>query len=360
MQDKRKILVIMTGGTICSVVDENNENQSDAKRIRSKITNYYINSESPFADAAEFDTVFLSDDVLSENITVDVWNELLEVFRDKEIWSKYLGIIVLHGTDTLAFTSCLLSMVLSGAPIPVCMVSSQLDLSKSATNGYINFKVAVELLFNGIKPNVYVVYRNMINERDAYDSMGKMYVHLGSQVMQCGSYSHNFYSVGAVEIKDIDNAKAEGKEFETNLFLLDKIEKITDNVLLLQSYIGQRYSRLNLDGVKAVLHMTYHSETVCVERKKENLKNDNYSERSVLYLIDICRKKGIPFVLTPCDEKSYTYVSSGDAIRNGALALYGTTVEAAYVKSLIGCSMENLGNSLIDFLKKKINFEFAY
>lgn len=360
MSDREKILVVLTGGTICSEADDNNENQSSAENASKKIISSFKKSKSPFANVVDFDTRSLSEDILSENMTISVWNELIDIFRDKSIWTIYKGIIVLHGTDTLAYTSSLLALILAGAPIPVCMVSAQLDLSHKETNGFANFNASVELIMNGIAPNVYVVYRNMIDSRNSYDSNGELLVHYGSHVLQCTNYNHNFYSEDAEKIIDKNNAKLQGRAFETNSFLIDKISKLSDEVMLIQAYVGLKYSRLNLTGVKAIVHGTYHSDTVCVERKRPNETNDNYTDSSILYLLKKAKELNIPVIISPCNKDAYTYTSTGDALRNGAKGIFGTTLETAYAKTVIGIALGLESKKLMDFLNEKVNLEFVY
>lgn len=359
--DKRmKILIVITGGTICSETNEKNENQSNAAEMKKTIVAAFEKSKSPYADAVIFGERSLPEDILSENMTFKVWNELLKIFQDKTIWEDYKGIIVLHGTDTLAYTSSFLSLVLTGAPIPVIMVSSQLDLWGKEANGHANFRAAVELIMNGIKPNVYAVYRNMADEKNPYDSSGQIIVHFGAHLKQCANYSHNFYSDDGMTVENTGNAKLEGKRFETDIMLAERLHELSEDVLLIQPHTGMKYSRFNLDGVKAVVHVTYHSDTVCVERKTPNGANDNYTDRSILYLLEKCKEKNIPVIMSPCNKEAYTYTSTGDALRNGAFGVYGMTLEVAYVKTVLGVSLGKEGSELIAFLSESVNGEFVY
>lgn len=351
MNKKGRILVIMTGGTICSESNSQNENVSRASKMGCLLIDNYKKSSSPYASSAEFDVVRLSRDVLSENITLEVWNELLSVFKNC-VEKEHVGVIVLHGTDTLAYTSCLLSLMLTKMSIPTCMVSAQLDLTRAETNGYVNFRAAVELIYNGILPNVYVVYRNMKNENDPYDSDGKTYVHLGSRLNQCESYSHSFFSEGAYEIENTENAAYTGVGFNKNPELLSGISTLSGGVLFLTPYACMSYSFFDLKNVKAVVHKTYHSQTVCA--------GDGLSDTSILNFLNRCRERDIPIVLAPCDDGAYTYSTTGDALRNGAFALSGTTLEMAYIKTLVGISLGKRGRELADFLKEEINFEFIF
>lgn len=345
-----KILVILTGGTICSAPNENLKNQSDAEKAKNYIISDFEKSDSPFAKSVSFDTIKLSPDILSENMTIKAWNGLIELLKTVK-WESYTGVIMLHGTDTLAFTASLLSFILCGAPVPLCMVSAQLPLrtptgeKETRTNGYANFRTAAELIINGIAPNVYAVYRNMD---------GRMLVHYGAHLKQCPNYSSDFHSVSETEIVD---SYVEGVPFKSNRFYLNKLQKLKDEVMLITPYVGINYRRFDIEGLSAVVHGTYHSDTVCVGRKKGT---EPYGAESILYLLDRCKERDIPLFLAPCDESAFAYDSTGDALRNGALSIARTTVEAAYTKTLVGVSLGYKGGELLSFLKTDINGEFVY
>ena len=353
------ILVILTGGTICSApkADAGNKNQSNATAAKAHILADFAASVSPFASAVSFEIRALVPDVLSENITLDVWNRLIDLFREVR-WENYDGVIVLHGTDTLAYTACLLSMLLAGTPIPTVLVSSQLPLTKrdedgrevreERTNGYANFRAAVELIKNGIAPNVYAVYRNMD---------GRMLLHYGAHLLQCPNYSNDFHSYDEVEISDTENARLAGRPFGGDTRYFETIGSLTPSVLLLVPYIGLDYARISTDGICAVVHGTYHSDTVCVERKE---RSEPFSSASVLSLVDRCKAAKIPFFLAPCDKDAYAYASTGDALDRGASYIPHTTLELAYVKTLVGVALGHGGAELEAFLRCEINHERLY
>lgn len=338
----KKILVIMTGGTICSSVGEDGKRFSDVESV--KIVKSFIEGESPYRDKIDFETI-MPLDVLSENLTVPGWNTLINVFKTKVQWDNYSGIIVLHGTDTLAYTSSLLAVLLSGAPIPIIMVSAQLPLSEPGTNGHINFRAAAELIVNGIAPNVYAVYQN---------SDGVIYLHFGAHLLQCANYSDDFFSGDKMIIENPENADLPGKAFETESMYINKIDELKPSVLSLVPYVGIDYSRYSLEGVKAVVHGTFHSESVCVERKNGK---EGYGKFSVLSLLDRCKEMDIPLFLAPCSPTAFKYESTGDALKSGALNIEGTTFEMAYVKTMLGCALGYRKKELAEFVNKSINYE---
>lgn len=335
-----KILVIMTGGTICSSTNAQGHRYANAKAI--KIIDHFKSGSSPFRDV-DFDTE-MPLNILSENMTVDSWNTLLAHLRTVA-WDNYKGVIILHGTDTLAYMSSLLSVVLAGIKVPVCMVSSQLPLDEPGTNGHANFRASVELIMNGIAPNVYAVYRN---------SNGVIYVHYGAHLMQCANYSDDFYSADPMEITNPENACARGRAFETAHFYLKKMAPLTPCVLQLVPYVGIDYSVYNLDGIRAVVHGIFHSESVCVERSKGQ---GEYSVFSILHLMDRCKKQGVQLFLTPCSPKTFKYESTSDILNHGASYIAGTTVEMAYIKALVGCALGLQAEQLQTFVLESINHE---
>ena len=338
----KKILVILTGGTICSFENSSGERTADTENAKYKIISNFRNSTSPFKDT-EFDFL-MPLDILSENMTVKTWNILLDVFRGKS-FDEYEGIIILHGTDTLAYTSSLLSMMLTHLQVPVILVSSQLPIDRNEANGNANFRAGVELIMNGLKPNVYAVYRNSDNA---------LYLHYGSHLLQCENYSDDFSSIDAIKIPDKENACLDGKDFQTKNDFLNKITELTPSVMTINPYVGINYDNFCLENISAVIHGTFHTQAVCVERSKNQ---GTFTSFSILSFLERCKKNNIDLLLCPCDENAFSYESTGDALRNGCLAISGMTKEISYVKTLIGSSLGLKGKELSDFINVEIKLE---
>jgi len=384
-EKKEKIYIVLTGGTICSVPDEKGINRSDGRSTNTRLTEDYLNcSDSPFRDSVEFKVVSLDPDILSENMTVGVWGDLLKIFR-KDMEYDCKGIIVLHGTDTLAYTSAFLSLALAGIPVPVCMVSSQLRLGETdekgiwrknrETNGYLNFRSAVELIMNGIAPNVYAVYVNTDRDINKYKCNNGALIHYGSHLLQCPNFSNDFHSRDEMYLPEPYNASLSGRAWETDKCLFKRINEINGEVLLLRPYTGLDYSSLKLDGVKAVVHGTYHSESVCIGRATKEAREEKSSSEdlhledivdsdkpySILYLLDECRNRSIPVFLAPCDGNNAKYGTTANACKAGAIPIgcSNITVEAAYAKAVLGCALGLDREELTAFLGESINYEFS-
>lgn len=361
-QRPKKILIILTGGTICSFANENGEQESDTKKAETLIVSNFRKGESAFRDEiqVQFDTRRPLD-ILSENMTIRHWNTFLRKIK-KYNFSEYDGIIILHGTDTLAYTSCLLSILLAGIKKPVFMVSSQLPLYNEMANGNDNFRTAVEHIVKGIKPNVYVAYRNddVVNKK----KKSTMYIHYGAHLLQCPNHSNNFYSA---DMKAVKSGKFfKGKESKVDNVMLYECNKLTNCVLKIEPYIGIDYSRFSLKGVKVVLHHTYHSSTMSVnpynKRPEPEIEQSlNYSKDSIMYLKKRCdaTTPKTEMYIEPCNKaNAYLYDTTGIVLRGNVGTSWRTTSEMAYVKLLVGCALGYNGARLQEFIDTEINGEF--
>lgn len=356
MNKKHKILLILTGGTICSFADERGERGADVERAQTLIVKNFREGVTEAERNVEFEVKHPLN-ILSENMTTVHWNILIEDMKTYD-FSGYDGIIMLHGTDTLAYTASLLSLLLAGISIPVFLVSSQLPIYMPEANGNANFKAAVGLILNGIRPNVYVVYRNCAEKENQEETM---YLHYGAHLLQCANHSNDFYSVDMQEISTVTGYCKE-QPADSKEMLLYQCKELKPCVLRIEPYVGVDYSRYSLKGVKAVLHGTYHSSTMAVNpyEDKAGIKGATKGH-SILSLLERCqnRKEPIPLFIEPCNEEAYDYETTGMVLRSGASAIWRMTPEMSYVKLLIGCAMGYKRESLLEFTNREINGEFV-
>ncbi len=332
MQENKhsEILLILTGGTICSFENDNGEREPDIKKAEHVIISNFKKSNSPYKEISFDKKQPLN--ILSENQTLETLSVLLNEFKNEEEINKYKGVIVLHGTDTLSFTSALLSLTLAHIKVPIILVSAKLPLTHKDTNGNVNFKAAVELIMNGIKPNVYAVYQN---------DDKKTYLHLGSQLQKCENFSNDFLSLHQKEIENESNAKESGVTPVKKDNILKKIDHLESGVLLIYPYSALDYSHYNLQNVKCVIHGTYHSETVCT--KGENT--------SIIDFVGKCKNRDIPIFISPLSNAAY--VSTANALDSGIIPLGNITTEAAYMKAVVGISLGYSKEKLTEFLINK-------
>ena len=344
----KKILTVYTGGTIgCAPSDGQRKlNTELAKRY---IALRFSQSDSQYACLGNslFEDSCLTTQTLSENMTVGKLQGIVDHLRSFDL-SRYAGVMIMHGTDTLAYTAALLSMLFCDTPVPIMLISGAKPPMVEGTNANTNFRAGVELIMSGIAPNVYVPYCN---------TDGTLHLHLCSRIMQSANFSDDFYSIGdklelpvTPGLLDICAAvsQARGKSPFPQAFSLQ------NSLLCLHPYTGLDYGRISLDGVKAVLHGTYHSGTFCLQR---NTEAESYTSDSVLYLADRCKERSIPLFAAPCTLGDGQYSSVFDGVHNGGIVPLSMTFECAWAKALLGTSNGLCGDKLVDFMTDTLNSE---
>lgn len=147
MNDK-KVLIIYTGGTI---------GMKRSKKGYVPIEGYLLNAISTIEDmhrndAPSWDLVEMSPLLDSSDITVNEWNKIAEVVYKN--YAEYDGFVILHGTDTMAYTASALSFILDGLDKPVILTGSQIPLSEIRSDGRENLVTSLLIAAEGVAREV--------------------------------------------------------------------------------------------------------------------------------------------------------------------------------------------------------------
>ena len=89
-------------------------------------------------DSFSFDTPIDSSDIQPQH-----WTQIGEIITER--YSAYDGFVILHGSDTLAYTASALSFMLDGLHKPVILTGSQLPIGMIRTDARENLITAVEI-----------------------------------------------------------------------------------------------------------------------------------------------------------------------------------------------------------------------
>lgn len=133
-----KILIIYTGGTIGMINDPDNgmlvpfnfeqikENVPELNRLNYDLE---VHSFNPVLD--------------SSNMDPEIWKTLAKlIYKNYEL---YDGFVILHGSDTMAFTASALSFMLENLGKPVVLTGSQLPIGEIRTDAKENLITALEI-----------------------------------------------------------------------------------------------------------------------------------------------------------------------------------------------------------------------
>ncbi|MGD0072168.1 MAG: Glu-tRNA(Gln) amidotransferase subunit GatD [Candidatus Bathyarchaeia archaeon] len=131
------VVIMSTGGTIASRVDYR------TGAVRSALSASDLYGVVPeLSDVAQVDTEIVFS-LYSENITQKHWKELAETVA-KRIQEGVDGVVIAHGTDTMAYTSAALSFAMQNLPVPVVVVGAQRSSDRPSSDAATNLIGAVK------------------------------------------------------------------------------------------------------------------------------------------------------------------------------------------------------------------------
>ena len=148
---KKRIRLLATGGTIAS--GEGAQGLRPSLSAREVLA--YLPGLDALCDAEAEDILFLD----SSNIQPEEWRVIARACA--AALEDCDGVVVTHGTDTMAYTAAILSFMLQGLQKPVILTGSQLPITHLMSDGRTNLANAFAAACAG-HPGVYVVFNNRI------------------------------------------------------------------------------------------------------------------------------------------------------------------------------------------------------
>ena len=146
MENKKNILLLTTGGTIASLPGgEGLEPQ------RSDVMERELNQLRTYYDITVRDVMCLD----SSNIRPEEWQQLArDIYEQRE---GFDGIVISHGTDTMAYTASAFTYMLPNIDLPVLFTGSQLPLADILSDGPDNLRTAFAMAASG-KPGIFLAF----------------------------------------------------------------------------------------------------------------------------------------------------------------------------------------------------------
>ena len=146
MTAKKRILLLTTGGTIASV-----PGGEGLEPRRSEVMERELEQLRTYYDISVKDVICLD----SSNIRPEEWQLIARhIFEDR---AGYDGIVVSHGTDTMAYTASAVTFMLPNIDIPVVFTGSQLPLTDMLSDGPDNLRTAFAMAASGA-PGVFLAF----------------------------------------------------------------------------------------------------------------------------------------------------------------------------------------------------------
>ena len=314
LKSTTRILLIYTGGTIGMVKDYKAGvlKPIDFKQIQDEVPeirkfNYKIDVESfsPVLDSA--------------NMQPAQWVRMAKLIEKH--YNKYDGFVILHGSDTLAYTASALSFMLENLSKPVILTGSQLPVGEVRTDAKENLITSIEIAATQYKG------KPAVSEVCVYFDYS---LFRGNRVTKANSST--FEAFQSFNFPQLAEAGVHIK-FNHHLFLkpnsrkLKVLTKLNLNIGVVRIYPGMKRewfsSQFKSPGLKAVILETFGSGNA--------LTTDWFVEELALAI-----KKGILVLnITQCPGGTVEqgmYSTSAQLAKLGVLSGYDLTFESALTK----------------------------
>lgn len=337
----RRILLLTTGGTIASAPTATGYAptvKGDGLMSLLADTIAELNIELTIKDIMLLD---------SSNITPRHWQIIARTIAEE--YSSYDGIIVTHGTDTMAYTAAALHYMLENIPLPVILTGSQRTLHEENTDAIDNLTLALTASISSLQ-GVYLAFHTRLIKGNVATKL----------------YSENldaFHSINAEDIGyyDID------RKILTISPAMAKIAPTADKTGNNSAFARQsQLSPLSTDADSFQLRDTFVNKVAIVKLYPSimatiitNLIDTGYTaiiiegyglggiagaaagdNYNLLPALTYAREQGVQIIITTqCRYDGADiarYEVGQDAQRLGAIAGGKLTIEALYAKALLG------------------------
>lgn len=333
----KHILLVFTGGTIGSQVEHGAIDTHAGAGFR--LLNLF---EQHYRDHGRIKFTRLQPvQILSENLQPGDWRQIIQAVESQDL-SRFDGIIVTHGTDTLAFSAATLGVYFNNLKIPLLLVSSNYPLDNPQANGLNNFICAVEYIRQENRGGVFVPYQNPGQP---------MHVHIGTRLNSCLPLSGDFISVRSQPYMTFESGGFTPlHDLPPRLNPVIGLQNQFARILLIKPYPGLNYDCFTLENVDAVLHDLYHSGTACA--------SEQWGQTGSLpAFCDRCQKNGIPIYMAPSVKSAEAYSSTQQILARGGKMIWNTSLESAYAK--LGLAYASFSDIKVidDFLDRNAAWE---
>lgn len=153
---KSKVCIMYTGGTIGMVRTKAGyaPGQGVVQAALEELKSYKGNQ------LPDFDLIEYQPPLDSSNIALKEWLILAKDIEKN--YDNYDGFVILHGTDTMAYTASALSFMLEGLTKPVILTGSQIPLSETRNDARDNLVTALILAANYSVPEVCLFFSGVL------------------------------------------------------------------------------------------------------------------------------------------------------------------------------------------------------
>lgn len=321
-----KILIIYTGGTIGMIEDP------VTKALRPfDFTHLMDNVPKVKMLDYEIDNIQFHPPIDSSDMDICHWKTIARAIADN--YNNYDGFVVLHGTDTMAYTASALSFMLSNLNKPVIITGSQLPIGEVRTDGEENLITALQIAADrnaegtATVREVAILFENYLwrgnrSTKRSADNFNAFKSGNYPYLAKIGLGIH--FDRDALNKIKFPNPLEVHYELDPNVMAIDLFPGLNQNVLLQQ---------LHTPGIKGIVLRTYGAGNAPTWPWFINAIKETVERGVVILNVTQCVNGGV---------HTNRYVSGDVLAATGVISGHDLTFEAAITKMmfLFGLGLE--------------------
>jgi L-asparaginase/Glu-tRNA(Gln) amidotransferase subunit D len=348
-QRPQRVGLVLTGGTIGSEVSLPaskklvrllEEDRSQAPELD------LVWRAAPSAEQFEFE-VRRPVGLLSEDLVPSDWVPMASTIRSLVSDDGVDAVLILHGTDTMSYTSAALSFMLSDLEVPIVVTGANKPSDQPGTDALQNIRDSLSAL-RELGPGVFVVFAGRPT------AAGR--VHLGTRVRKVRASGNAFVSVGKRPVGEVRNGRFVRNWTPAIPTPVPSPAKVDGRVLSLRLYPGLDLASMldvirlaKLRGVVLELYPSYTGPT-------------GSSRFSVPRFVDACAAERVPVLATVANEPAGrpNLYESRIALEQAGAEVLHTLPETATVKLMWALGITRKRDALLDLMRTPIANELSY
>ena len=306
---KKQVGIIYTGGTIGMMPTENGyaPNPEAFPTLLNQIHDINL------PGFPTFEVICLSRLLDSSDITYHEWCEIGRVIRDR--YDDFDGFVVLHGTDTMAYTASAMSFMLEGLDKAVVFTGSQIPLCRMRSDGIDNLVTSILVAASGEVREVCLYFGGELMRGNRVTKVSADGLHAFA--------SPNYPKLAEIGTSIVYRRKFLRQRSESDFRLFEVSDVPIAVIKMFPGISPKLFEVLIASGVKAIVIEAFGAGNIP-------------SGESLAAVLRLAKEKGVVIVVTSqCGHGNVelgTYATSRELLSAGAVSGHDMTTEAAVTK----------------------------